>query len=1165
MAKTIYALFVGIDKYADPVPPLNGCVNDILAADAILRQRTAGDTYKPLILKDSKATRQNIIDGFRQHLAQATDHDVALFYYSGHGSQEDAPPEFWPFEPDKLDETLVCYDSRNEGNFDLADKELAALIAEVATNGAHVVIILDCCHSGTATRALPAEDVRIRRAPTDHRKRPLESFILKPSVLGSASTRGAKAQTVDWVDLPEGKHVVLSACRADQTAKEYRLGGAVRGAFSYFLQNGLQQAGPGVTYRDLFKRVHALVRNNVAEQTPQFEASGGDIEQPFLGGAVAGRNQYLALSHDTEGWIIDAGAVHGIAAPDGDETTTLAIFAFDSTGDQLRDPQAALGTAKVIDVLPDKSTVDVVFAQGEPDPTQTYKAVVTGVPVPPSGVVLEGDRKGVKLLREALKTASNGQPSLYVREVKKNDGADLRVLAQNDTYSITRPTDDQPLVAPLQGFTDASAAQLVGRLEHIARWNKIVALANPLSTLASDAVEMRVFLPDGPPPTRSAGSQRWKPAPADDELRLEYTSRSGEWIRPRFRIELRNTSDQTLHCGLMYLGDAYDAIALLAGGTVELAPGQSIAARDGKPLAVEVPDELYAAGITQVTNTVKLIVSTAPFDALLLELGALDTPPRAATRSLARRSPLNRLLGRIQTRGLARDDDDQQLDDWTTDTLTLTVVRPLDVTLVPQGVEPPAKLGTGVAIQPHPALRAGARLTSAPLASRDLGNQLEPPLLRDNPHIMQPFFFAAGRGSEAGLSVLELVDVENYQAVTPEQPLIIEVDTATGRDVAAGEEHVLPVGFDGEFYLPLGYARQTDSKLHIELDRLPKPLDVPAIGARSLLGSIRILFHKVVGQRLKVDYPYPLLAAAEVTNDGTVTYHGASDDVRARVAAAQRIVLYIHGIIGDTRGMAASVRGLPHVTPPLPMLADRYDLVLTFDYENINTPIEDTAQALKERLEAAGLGPGHGKTLDIVAHSMGGLVARWFIEHQGGKKVVRHLIMLGTPNAGSPWPTVQDVATAGLALALNSLTAVAWPVKVLGSVVGALEKIDATLDQMRPGSSFLKELERSDDPGVPYTVIAGNVLLQNGAAPPSAERQSRIEKLFQRIKTSKPLHVITAPAFFGQPNDIAAMVESINHVPATHTPTVVVHQVACDHLTYFNTDVGLRALAEAVT
>ena len=49
---------------------------------------------------------------------------------------------------------------------------------------------------------------------------------------------------------------------------------------------------------------------------------------------------------------------------------------------------------------------------------------------------------------------------------------------------------------------------------------------------------------------------------------------------------------------------------------------------------------------------------------------------------------------------------------------------------------------------------------------------------------------------------------------------------------------------------------------------------------------------------------------------------------------------------------------------------------------------------------AKGVRPG-------IAFHIGGLVARWFIEREGGNRVVQHLVMLGTPNAGSPWPTAE--------------------------------------------------------------------------------------------------------------------------------------------------------------
>ncbi|MEQ9552679.1 MAG: caspase family protein [Coleofasciculus sp. G3-WIS-01] len=77
------------------------------------------DGYKPHIRKllNQEATRQAIIEGFQQHLCQAGSEDIVLFYYSGHGSQAKTPTEFWHLEPDRLEETLVCYDSRAEGGW----------------------------------------------------------------------------------------------------------------------------------------------------------------------------------------------------------------------------------------------------------------------------------------------------------------------------------------------------------------------------------------------------------------------------------------------------------------------------------------------------------------------------------------------------------------------------------------------------------------------------------------------------------------------------------------------------------------------------------------------------------------------------------------------------------------------------------------------------------------------------------------------------------------------------------------------------------------------------------------------------------------------------------------------------------------------------------------
>ena len=60
---------------------------------------------------------------------------------------------------------------------------------------------------------------------------------------------------------------------------------------------------------------------------------------------------------------------------------------------------------------------------------------------------------------------------------------------------------------------------------------------------------------------------------------------------------------------------------------------------------------------------------------------------------------------------------------------------------------------------------------------------------------------------------------------------------------------------------------------------------------------------------------------------------------RQRSSQAQKVLLFIHGIIGDTKDMAKSVQRAK-LAEGGATLKSRYDLVLTFDYENLNTTIE---------------------------------------------------------------------------------------------------------------------------------------------------------------------------------------------------------------------------------
>ncbi len=166
-----------------------------------------------------------------------------------------------------------------------------------------------------------------RRAPTDLRHRPLETFLFVEKLAAEGGTRDLNARPSGWHSA--GRHVLLAACRDDEEAKEYQGGDAVRGAFSYFLGETLRTVGGSITYRALFDRAAALVRGQVQRQSPQLEATvADDLNRPFLGGAIRPAPRYFVATARGGRWTVDAGRVHGIPAPTPDAAAELSLFAF---------------------------------------------------------------------------------------------------------------------------------------------------------------------------------------------------------------------------------------------------------------------------------------------------------------------------------------------------------------------------------------------------------------------------------------------------------------------------------------------------------------------------------------------------------------------------------------------------------------------------------------------------------------------------------------------------------------------------------------------------------------------------------------------------------------------------------------------------------------------
>lgn len=95
--------------------------------------------------------------------------------------------------------------------------------------------------------------------------------------------------------------------------------------------------------------------------------------------------------------------------------------------------------------------------------------------------------------------------------------------------------------------------------------------------------------------------------------------------------------------------------------------------------------------------------------------------------------------------------------------------------------------------------------------------------------------------------------------------------------------------------------------------------------------------------------------------------------------------------------------------------------------------------------------------VDLVAHSMGGLISRRYIHaamptYPDGKPQVSHLVMLGTPNMGS---SCADLISGPLEFAGRSMEA---------------------LRELRPANVLRFNAENNNSKGVPFSVLAGNPL-----------------------------------------------------------------------------------------
>ena len=232
------ALCVGINDYPGTENDLHGCVND---ANEWCEMFESLGFDEVRAMSDYSATAVAVLLNLESLILEAEAGDVIVFTYSGHGTYTwDESGD----EPDYYDEALYVYDGM------ILDDELRGVIDEAA-EGVHIVVILDSCFSGTATR-LSRGQLKPRFVPPEH---------AKPSHVSKRRRLLAEADMVE---------VLMSGCSDSEYGYDAYFGEEYHGAFSYYAKKTFLS---DQTYKEWHEMIRAYLPSDYFPQTPQLEGS----------------------------------------------------------------------------------------------------------------------------------------------------------------------------------------------------------------------------------------------------------------------------------------------------------------------------------------------------------------------------------------------------------------------------------------------------------------------------------------------------------------------------------------------------------------------------------------------------------------------------------------------------------------------------------------------------------------------------------------------------------------------------------------------------------------------------------------------------------------------------------------------------------------------------
>lgn len=262
-------------------------------------------------LVNEKATKLGILAAIDKLIAASRAGDIVVFHFSGHGQQIfDAGKKD---EVDGYDEAIVPYNANMRyspgvytGQNHITDDELGEKFKQlrkaIGAKG-NLLVLLDACHSGTATRG---QEIAITRG-TDEKFEP-EGY--EKTVSASRGAAGDEGVFDDKELL--SNMVVFSAASAEQL--NYETTDADKngvGSLTYAFSRAITQMNGVINYKILFEKVKADIQSWKPFQSPQVE---GNTDQQVFGGNYIKSGDLIRINQwNADNTVeIGRGAIHSI-------------------------------------------------------------------------------------------------------------------------------------------------------------------------------------------------------------------------------------------------------------------------------------------------------------------------------------------------------------------------------------------------------------------------------------------------------------------------------------------------------------------------------------------------------------------------------------------------------------------------------------------------------------------------------------------------------------------------------------------------------------------------------------------------------------------------------------------------------------------------------------